>query len=124
MEVSGQLHAPDTLSPGKQLLTPTSQKAGWAPELVWTLWRKEIYLVPVRSQTLVVQCVACYSSSLFKSWHATSIFRFRVNVVRVQPYYTSRLQRKLSPDYCEGQRIWDLELIIPYPSDIIIQTCC
>jgi hypothetical protein len=31
--VSGQLHAPAALTPGKEPLLPIGQKAGWAPEL-------------------------------------------------------------------------------------------
>jgi len=39
MEVSGQLHALSTLSPGKEPLIITGgEKARWAPELVWTWW--------------------------------------------------------------------------------------
>jgi hypothetical protein len=32
MEVSGQLHAPAALPPGKEAMVPTGQEAGWAPE--------------------------------------------------------------------------------------------
>jgi len=32
MEVSGQLHAPAALSPGKEPLVSIVQEAGWAPE--------------------------------------------------------------------------------------------
>jgi len=31
MEVSGQLHTLATLFPGKELLVPLGQEAGWAP---------------------------------------------------------------------------------------------
>jgi hypothetical protein len=31
MEVSGQLHAPAALSPGKQFAAPIVKEAGWAP---------------------------------------------------------------------------------------------
>jgi hypothetical protein len=37
MEVSGQLHAPATLPPESN-----GQEAGWAPESVWKLWRREM----------------------------------------------------------------------------------
>jgi hypothetical protein len=36
MEVSGQLHTPAALPPGKEPLVPTEQEAEWAPEMVWT----------------------------------------------------------------------------------------
>jgi hypothetical protein len=40
MEVSGQLHAPSALPPGKQIRYALC-KAGWTAESVWTLWRSE-----------------------------------------------------------------------------------
>jgi hypothetical protein len=43
MEVSGQLHAPATLLPGKDPLPlPIGDEAGWAPEQVWTWCGREI----------------------------------------------------------------------------------
>jgi len=41
MEMSGQLHAPAALSPGKEALLPIGYEAGWAPELGWSWRRKE-----------------------------------------------------------------------------------
>jgi hypothetical protein len=41
MEVSGQLHAPAALTPGQEPPAPNVYEAGWAPEPVWTLWRRE-----------------------------------------------------------------------------------
>jgi hypothetical protein len=41
MEVSSQLHTPTALPPGKEPPVPIGQEAGWAPGLVWTLWRGE-----------------------------------------------------------------------------------
>jgi hypothetical protein len=35
MEVSGQLHTPADLPPGKEPPVPTGQEVGWAPESVW-----------------------------------------------------------------------------------------
>jgi hypothetical protein len=40
MGVSGQLHAPASLYPGKGPPVPIVQEAGWAPEPVWTLLLK------------------------------------------------------------------------------------
>jgi len=36
MEASGQLHTLATLPPGKELLVPIGEEAGWASEPVWT----------------------------------------------------------------------------------------
>jgi hypothetical protein len=41
--VTGQLHAPAALPPGKEPPVPILWEAGWAPEPVWTLWRKQKY---------------------------------------------------------------------------------
>jgi len=41
--VSDQLHDPATLPHGERALLPIAQEAGWAPEPVWTRWRREKY---------------------------------------------------------------------------------
>jgi hypothetical protein len=41
MEMSGQLHAPAALSPWKEPSVLIGKEAGFTPELVWTLWRRE-----------------------------------------------------------------------------------
>jgi len=41
MQMSGQLHVPAALSPGKYLMVPTGWEVEWAPETVWTRWRGE-----------------------------------------------------------------------------------
>jgi hypothetical protein len=41
MEVSGQLHAPAALPPGKQLAVPIGQEAGLGPEPVGKLLGRE-----------------------------------------------------------------------------------
>jgi hypothetical protein len=39
--VSGQLHAPSSLPPSKELPVPIGQKVGWTPDPVWTTWWRE-----------------------------------------------------------------------------------
>jgi hypothetical protein len=41
--VSGQLHAPNVLPRGKEPPVPIGKGAGWAPEPIWTMWRRENY---------------------------------------------------------------------------------
>jgi hypothetical protein len=41
LEVSGQLHVPAALPPGKKPPVPVGQVAGWGPAPVWTTWRRE-----------------------------------------------------------------------------------
>jgi len=38
--VSGQVHVPGDLHPGKEATLPTEKEADWAPELVWTFFPK------------------------------------------------------------------------------------
>ena len=47
MEMSGQLHAPATLSPGKKPLSPIKYKVDWA---VRSSWRRGKYLFGVGNQ--------------------------------------------------------------------------
>jgi hypothetical protein len=44
--MSGQLHAPVALPWRIQPLVPNAEEAGWAPETLWALWRREKSLVP------------------------------------------------------------------------------
>jgi hypothetical protein len=46
MEVSGQFHAPATLSP-----VPFGLEAGWAPESVWTLKKNSVAFSPQANYT-------------------------------------------------------------------------
>jgi hypothetical protein len=45
MEVSGQIHTPAALPPGKTL-EPIKQEAGWALETAWTVLLKRKSLAP------------------------------------------------------------------------------
>jgi hypothetical protein len=58
MEVSGQRHASTVLSPGKGPMVRTGWEAGWAPEPVWMLWRREISFSPAENRTQAAQPVA------------------------------------------------------------------
>jgi hypothetical protein len=57
MEVSGQLHAQATLFPVKEPPVPIGQEAGWAPEPVWTRWRREKFPHPRRESNPVTPIV-------------------------------------------------------------------
>jgi hypothetical protein len=54
MEVSGQLYVPAALPPKKEHLLSIGQEAGWAPEPVWTLWRRDKSLAPAGNRTPAV----------------------------------------------------------------------
>jgi hypothetical protein len=41
MEMGGQLHTPTALPQGKEPPVSIGYEAVWAPELVWTLWKRE-----------------------------------------------------------------------------------
>jgi len=45
----------DTLHPGKEPLVPIKYEAGWVPELVWILWRRDKSLDYARNQTTITQ---------------------------------------------------------------------
>jgi hypothetical protein len=58
MEVSDQLYAPAALVQGKEPPSPIGQEAGWAPEPVRTLWRRQTFLAPPGNRTPAVQSLA------------------------------------------------------------------
>jgi hypothetical protein len=39
--MSGQVHTSTSLPPGKEPQVRIGYEAGWAPQLVWTMWRRE-----------------------------------------------------------------------------------
>jgi hypothetical protein len=49
---------PSHFTPEKRALVPTIKEAGWNPELVWTWWQREKFLVLARIRTLVIQLIA------------------------------------------------------------------
>jgi hypothetical protein len=61
MELSDQLDAPATLSPGKGSPVLVGLEARWVPEPVWTLWSKEKSLVPAENRTPFFQSIACHT---------------------------------------------------------------
>jgi hypothetical protein len=74
MEVSGQLHSPTALPPGKEPPVPIGKASGWAPEAVWTQWIIEKSLASVGNSTLSVQPVACRRTEQYCRPHATEFF--------------------------------------------------
>jgi hypothetical protein len=58
MEVRGQLHASAALPLVKEPPVAIGEEAGWAPEPVWELWRREKSLASVVNQTPAVQPAA------------------------------------------------------------------
>jgi hypothetical protein len=82
MEVSRQLHTPATLPPGKEHPVPIAQEAGWAPDPVWTLWRRENFPTPVGNRTPIVQPV---STRLGKDFN--KILRAHLILVPFNPTY-------------------------------------
>jgi hypothetical protein len=55
MEMSGQLHDPVALPPGREYPVSIGVEAGWAPEPVWMLWGREKPLASAGNRTPVVQ---------------------------------------------------------------------
>jgi hypothetical protein len=60
MEVSGQIHAPAALPPGKEPSVPIEYEVGWTPDPVWMTWGSENSCShwDLNSDPLVVQAVA------------------------------------------------------------------
>jgi hypothetical protein len=78
--VSGQLHAPAALPPGKETLVLIGQEAGWAPESVWMTWWSENSFLHQNSNSdlSVVQPVASHYTDwaiLAQEWISHRKFR-------------------------------------------------
>jgi hypothetical protein len=72
MALSGQLHAPGALPPGKQPLVPIGSQAGWVSEPVCTLWRTEKTVASARNRTLAIQPVVHrYTTEVTQLLHTT-----------------------------------------------------
>jgi hypothetical protein len=82
MEVSGQLHAPVALIPGKSRQVPTGYKPVWVSEPVWNLWRRK-NLAHYGIRTLAFQPVAFRYTDWdiqqyeAKYWNVIESFLFR-----------------------------------------------
>jgi hypothetical protein len=50
MNISGQLHAPASLLPGKQHPIPIASESVWPPEPAWILCKREKYLAPAENR--------------------------------------------------------------------------
>jgi hypothetical protein len=67
MYVSCQLHSPTALSPEKESPIPIRWDAGWAPDPVWTLWKREKCIALAGNGTPAAQSLACrYTGSLIR----------------------------------------------------------
>jgi hypothetical protein len=51
MEMNDQLHAPGRFTLGEEQPIPIGQEASWAPEPVWTLWRRQKSVTPTGNKT-------------------------------------------------------------------------
>jgi hypothetical protein len=62
----GELTAscPGRFTPGKEPPVPIGQEAGWAPEMVWTLWSRDKSLTPAENRTPAVQ----FSAHRYTDW--------------------------------------------------------
>jgi hypothetical protein len=97
MEVSGQLHAPAALPPGKESPVPSGEEAGWATELVWITLRRE-KSGPYRdsnSDPSIIQPVASrYTDYVIPAPTVPEIFTF----INTKKKFFTHLQLKISPN--------------------------
>jgi hypothetical protein len=72
--ISSQLNAPDALLQWKEQKLPIGYEVGWAPQPVWTLWRRE-NLNLVENRTLAVQPLARH----YTDWAIPASLRGKIN---------------------------------------------
>jgi hypothetical protein len=79
LEVSGQLHAPAVLPQGKEPPVPI----GWAPEPVWTTWRRQNSCTNRNSNSdpSVLQAVA---SSLYRLNYPGEKYNIKMSFLKLQ----------------------------------------
>jgi hypothetical protein len=97
-EVSGQLHAPAALPPGKEPLVPARQEAGWAPEPAWKRWWRKKILIHCRDSNF--RSLSPWSSATELSYPGSWIFKYsKMTENKPQPTtYTKIWETKSS--YC------------------------
>jgi hypothetical protein len=112
MEVSGQLHAPAALPPGKELLVPIGEEAGWAPEPFWTWWWREKFRES-NPRTPIVQPVA----QRYNDWAIMALV-----IPKVQFFISVRGEGSGSHTECQHRiRLsWTRVLVCLYFDNLII----
>jgi hypothetical protein len=75
MEVSGQFHAPDRLLPGEEPPVPIGWEAGWVPEAIWKLWRREKHF-SYRYSNPDSPAVAISARQLLCNWYVITLWTY------------------------------------------------
>jgi len=123
MEVSGQLHAPPALLPGKEPLLPVGEEVGWAPEPVWMRWRRVKFPAPAgtrtpdypaRSPVLTELSLSIYVSSNLRLGFPSGLFS--IHVFRLQFYmHFSSLPCVLLSPLITSSLIWSFTRVSDVP---------
>lgn len=82
MEVSGKIHNPSTLQPGKGIPVPVAYEAGWIPESVWTLWRIK-YIAPTGNRIPTIQSVAISAEASVSLLNTYTAGKYRCDVQQI-----------------------------------------